>query len=89
MVSESVTLKRDATPPVVTITTPGDGDEYEIGKTVEADWEASDALSGLANAEGDIIDTSAASTKTFTVTATDMAGNETTITHTCDVVTPS
>jgi len=86
--SESVILKRDATPPVVTIITPGDGDEYEIGEAVDVDWEASDALSGLANAEGDIIDTSTAGTKTFTVTATDMAGNETTVTHTYDVLTP-
>ena len=36
---------------------PADGDEYLTCETVDVDWEASDALSGLANAYDGPVDT--------------------------------
>lgn len=74
--SASVTVKRDATAPVIAITTPQDGAEYLIGEATEAVWEAADALSGLASASAGTIDTSTSEAKTFTVLAIDVAGNE-------------
>lgn len=70
----------DWTPPVVTITAPAGGAEYLLNQTVPADWTAVDAISGIASASGTVpsgeaIDTNTAGTKTFTVTATDNAGN--------------
>jgi len=81
----------DNTPPVVTITVPVQGAEYTLGQTVLAYWTATDALSGIASAEGTVpseslIDTATVGTKTFTVTATDNAGNTVTETVTYEVI---
>ena len=71
----------DLTPPTVTITTPADGAVYAVGQVVLADYDCTDEAggSGLATcdgpvANGDPIDTSLG-THTFTVSATDVAGN--------------
>ena len=53
---------------------------YALHQQVLADWSASDALSGIAAAAGTAangspIDTSSAGAKSFTVTATNQAGN--------------
>ena len=71
----------DLTPPTVTITTPADGAVYTVGQVVLADYDCADEAggSGLATcdgpvADGDPIDTSLG-THTFTVSATDVAGN--------------
>jgi len=77
----SVTVKRDATAPMITIAAPQDGSEYIIGEAVEADWEAADGMSGLADDYAGAIDTATPGAKTFTVTAVDTAGNQATLTH--------
>lgn len=70
----------DKTPPEITINTPEDGKSYTFKQTILADWSATDTLSGIDTAtgtvpSGDPIDTSSIGTKSFTVTATDLAGN--------------
>ncbi len=76
-----VTAPPDVTPPTVTITTPADGAVFTVGQVVLADYDCADEAggSGLATcagpvADGDPIDTSLG-THTFTVNATDVAGN--------------
>lgn len=72
-------IKIDKTPPVIIITTPAE-EEYLLNADLLADWEATDALSSLALASGTVadgqpVDTSTTGEKTFTVSATDKAGN--------------
>jgi hypothetical protein len=81
----SASIKLDATPPVVTVTTPVEGATYVKDQAVTADWSASDAYSGVASeagtvADGALIDTASFGAKSFTVTATDVAGNSATTT---------
>jgi len=78
--SDSVTYIVDDTPPEITIITPADGVVYILNQVVLADWEAIDELSGIATVtatadDGDPSDTSTLGEKSFTVTATDNAGN--------------
>jgi hypothetical protein len=84
-VATSVTVKIDKTAPVITITIPPDGGVYLLNQVVLADWEATDALSGVATTTatkepGEAIDTATVGSKTFEVTATDKAGNEASLT---------
>ena len=70
----------DATPPDVTISTPTDDATYGVGEVVNADWSASDAGSGLAASSGTVaggqpLDTTSPGAKSFSVEATDKAGN--------------
>jgi large repetitive protein len=81
--SASVTYTVDNTPPVVAITAPADGAVYLLNQNVSANWSATDALSGIASSSGTVpsgspIPTGTAGANTFTVTATDKAGNTTT-----------
>ncbi len=76
----------DKTAPTVTLTTPAEGAVYLVGSTVLANFSDSDSLSGIntvssTTANGTAINTTLG-THTFTVTATDMTGNSTTVTHT-------
>jgi parallel beta-helix repeat protein len=69
----------DKTKPTITITTPI-ATNYLLNQNVLADWTASDASSGIDTAigttpSGNSIDTGTVGSKTFTVTATDNAGN--------------
>ena len=80
-------IKMDKTPPTITINSPGDGAVYILNQVVLADWSAEDSVSGLASATGtkandEAIDTATVGEKTFTVTATDIAGNSDTKTIT-------
>ncbi len=81
----------DLTTPAVTIITPDDGAEYSLNERVPASWTAWDEPSGLKSATataapGSRIDTSIPGRHDFTVTATDRAGNVTTVTVTYRVV---
>ncbi len=91
--TRSVTVRIDLTAPVVTLTTPAEGATYLLNEVVRASWSASDALSGLAavratTPSGSAINTGRVSRLdpqtgqrsglTYTVTATDKAGNVTT-----------
>jgi hypothetical protein len=84
----------DETPPVVTLTTPADGETFVLAQVALANWSASDAPSGLsAPALGTVddeqpFDTSTTGTKNFVVTATDLAGNTTEVTHSYTVLSP-
>lgn len=88
-------LPPDVTAPTVSIAAPVDGATYEPGESVAADFTCADEAggSGVATcagttADGDEIDLAAAGTKTFTVTATDAAGNASTETVQYEVVEP-
>lgn len=77
----------DVIAPTVSITTPADGASYQIGQLVDADYACADEVdgSGIAScvgtvADGAAIDTATLGAKTFAVTATDQAGNPTTLT---------
>ncbi len=70
----------DKTPPQVIINTPANVGVYILNQALIADWSATDSLSGIASATGTLpsgatIDTGTVGTKTFTVTATDIASN--------------
>jgi hypothetical protein len=91
--THTFTPQIDLTAPSVTITAPVNGASYAQGAVVKASWTATDTLSGINAAlttstpvaNGKAIDTATAGTKTFTVTATDNAGNVTTRTVTYTV----
>ncbi|RLA68912.1 MAG: hypothetical protein DRG30_10720, partial [Epsilonproteobacteria bacterium] len=87
----------DLSGPEITITVPEDGAEYGLNDTVSSDWIAVDALSGpdtasasddvtTEMASGEAFYTGAPGLHSFTVTATDLAGNTTTETVTYRVV---
>lgn len=78
--SQSVTIKRDATPPQMSITAPLDGGVYTLGQVVAAVYSCSDSISGVGSCSGAVvsgsaIDTASVGAKVFTVTASDNAGN--------------
>lgn len=83
--SRSVTIKRDATPPKPTLSTPADGASYAQGQPVRASYSCTDGTSGVSSCTGTVanganIDVSGSGTKTFSVNATDQAGNTATAT---------
>jgi Tol biopolymer transport system component len=72
----------DRTPPTISIAAPADHAVYMLGQSVPADYTCADQPggSGIASCSGPVaagaaIDTSSVGAKTFTVTATDRAGN--------------
>jgi hypothetical protein len=79
--SESVSYKVvDATPPSIEVTTPAEGAVYGVGQQVTADYSCTDADSGVASCVGSVpngaaVDTGSIGEKTFTVEASDRAGN--------------
>jgi hypothetical protein len=86
----------DVTPPTVELRRPAEGAVFGRGEVVEADFACSDESggSGLAAAGGCVgsspsggpVDTSVLGTHEFDVSATDVAGNTTTVTHSYTVV---
>ena len=74
----AVTVNIDRTPPSVAIVTPHDG-SYAQGAAVNASYSCADASSGIAQCEGPVargpLDTDTVGERTFSVTATDRAGN--------------
>jgi YVTN family beta-propeller protein len=86
----------DLDAPTVTIASPADGATYTQGQSVIADYACADEAggSGIASCTGTVADGAAISTAalgahTFSVTATDEAGHETTLTVTYTVQAPS
>ncbi len=78
----------DATGPEITITEPADGGQYPLDSVQLADYECTDAVSGVVDgtcvgtvADGAAFDTSSVGFHQFTVTAEDVAGNESSVTH--------
>jgi len=87
----SRTVKIDKTPPEITINVPVNGGVYILSQVVNADWSTTDALSGLASSTGTVlsgaaINTASVGAKNFNVTATDHAGNPSSLTHNYSVV---
>jgi Ca2+-binding RTX toxin-like protein len=82
--------KVDKQAPGITITSPASGNAYTVGQAVAAGYSCADGGSGVASCEGPVADganinTSSAGTKTFTVSATDNAGNTHSVIHTYTV----
>ena len=82
--------------PVIDIRTPADGATYNVGEEVVADYDCSDEPngSGVSSCVGDVadgepLDTSSAGSRTFSVTATDAAGNTVSQTVAYEVVAES
>jgi hypothetical protein len=94
-VSHSYTVT-DVSPPTVELRRPAEGAVFGRGEVVEADFACADETGGsglVANngcagssPSGGAIDTSILGTHEFDVTATDIAGNATTVTHSYTVV---
>jgi hypothetical protein len=81
VVTSTVTVV-DETKPTITLTTPADGAVYGLGEQVLADYSCADEPngSGLDSCEGSVasgapVDTGSLGEKTFTVEASDEAGN--------------
>jgi hypothetical protein len=77
---KSVVIKRDATPPTATIVTPVSGATYTQNQVVKASFSCADATAAIATCVGTVanganIDTATSGSKTFSVIATDKAGN--------------
>ena len=80
--SQSVTIKRDTTPPKGTIVTPVSGTTYTQGQTVKASYTCADSTSGVSTCTGTVangtnLDLTSSGSKSFSVKATDQAGNAT------------
>jgi hypothetical protein len=78
--TQSTTIMVDTVAPKVTISKPASGAIYPLNKVVLASYRCTDAISGVESCTGSVADgapipTSVAGTQTFTVTATDNAGN--------------
>ena len=75
----------DKTAPTVNVVRPAEGGFYKVGESVPANFACSDNLSGNASCVGTVasaspLDTATAGAKTFTVSTSDMAGNQSTLT---------
>jgi hypothetical protein len=80
----------DKTPPAITINAPGNGAIYSYYEVVTAAYSVKETTSGIASVtatfpDGSPVDTSSPGLHTFTVSATDVAGNTTTVTNTYTV----
>ena len=89
--SRSVTVTRDTTPPTIAVSTPASGATYTRGASVVANYSCFDAVAGIATCSGTVansaqIDSNSVGSFTFSVTATDAAGNTTTTDVTYQVV---
>jgi hypothetical protein len=78
-VSEPVVV--DRTPPVITLITPAQDAVYLLNEAVIAEYSVEDIAAGVASVEGtvlsgELIHTATVGEHTFTVTATDHAGND-------------
>ena len=85
----------DGTPPSIDLRTPADGANFAQGESAAADYSCSDEAggSGVASCTGTVasgaeIDTTTPGPHSFVVTATDRAGNTTSVTHSYTVGTP-
>jgi Ca2+-binding RTX toxin-like protein len=83
----TVTDVPDTTDPTVSIATPQNGASFTQGQTVIADYSCTDGQSGIASCVGPVPDGDPIDTSTvggpfeFSVTATDVAGNTSTVSH--------
>lgn len=90
---KTLSFKVDGTKPTISLVTPVDGANYLIKSTQLADYACADATSGVAGcvgtvADGSAIDTSSVGFHTFTVNATDVAGNTQSSAVTYNIIWP-
>ena len=83
----------DKTAPIVAIASPAQDAVFLANDTVVADWTASDSLSGISSSSGTVpsglpIDTSFQGLNSFTITASDEAGNTASASHSYTVLIP-
>ena len=88
-----ITFGIDKTAPTISIASPVDGAVYAINEAVQADYSATDTGSGIMITtatvpQGNTVETSSIGLHTFTVSATDSAGNSYSVTHTYTVAYP-
>ena len=82
----SLNVKRDVTPPVINITAPANNGVYILNGTVASNYGCTDATSGVASCSGPMpsgsnFSTNPVSAHSFTVNATDQAGNPATLVY--------
>ena len=92
-VTNNYSVIADTIPPVITITIPADGASYLINSSVTVDFSVTDAETGVANVtptqpDGSLLDTSSAGGHSFTVDATDNAGNNNSETNNYTITYP-
>jgi hypothetical protein len=85
-----LTVKRDATAPVITITSPADGGAYLLNAALAADYACVDATSGTSSCAGPVADganfnTGSIGAHNFLVNAIDNAGNPASATNSYSV----
>jgi hypothetical protein len=78
----------DSTPPTATISWPGDRTVFTLGSAFSPSYSCADSGSGVASCVASPFDTTTIGAKTFTVTATDYAGNTATASKAYTVVYP-
>ncbi len=83
----AVDIRIDKTPPEISIASPADGELYLLNDILFSDYLVSDAVSGVDTitatvGQGSPISLSATGPHSFTVSATDIAGNSASVTHT-------
>jgi hypothetical protein len=88
---QTLAFKIDATQPTISLARPAEDGSYALGSAVTAAYTCGDALSGVESCVGTVpaggpLDTATVGTKSFTVTAVDVAGNRRTLTRTYEVV---
>lgn len=80
----------DQSPPSISIAHPANGASYLLGSPIVADYSCNDDVAVVSCAgtvpDGTAIDTAAVGPKTFTVTAENTAGNQSSLTHQYSVV---
>ncbi len=86
-------IRIDKTPPAITLNTPADEMQYFINTSVMADYSVTDFLSGISiqqatTPSGEAINTSITGINLFSVSATDVAGNSSRLTHSYIIIYP-
>jgi pimeloyl-ACP methyl ester carboxylesterase len=87
LASVSATLNIDLTAPAIVLSGPANGATFLLNAPAAAEYECTDALSGVASCHGSLpdgaaLDTTVPGSHSFTVDAADVAGNLATTTHT-------
>lgn len=79
----------DKTPPVITLTAPADNGTYYINTPATPLYTVTDSVSGVsATGTAGVFSTSQTGSRSYTVSATDKAGNVASVTHTYTVTFP-
>ncbi len=89
--SASRMFSYDSTPPVITLTTPTSGGAYVLNSSIPASFACADSTAGMATCSGTVpngsnIATNSVGGKSFSVTATDLAGNSATSNRSYSVI---